>query len=103
MDAQSAPDLVRLAIILEEAANRLRFIDQYQIRWVDRLPPSEMVQDRADPSHDCAACGLPIAIGQTYWSWNAPDGRVTHTGPIACATTVFGLLRLAGATWGLIR
>lgn len=93
-------NLMALAVSLQDGATRLQAVGAYQTTWAAATPPDWDIQRPHDPARDCAACGMPIAIGQPYW--RGMDGvTMTHAGPTACAGTVFAIIGLASGTWGL--
>lgn len=93
-------NLGALAVSLQDGATRLQAAARYQAVWAASFPLDWAVQMPNDPPRDCAACGLPIAIGQPYWC-GTDDTAATHTGPAACAAVVFAIIGLAGGTWGI--
>jgi hypothetical protein len=94
-------NLPALVSLLQATATHLETAAQFQAGWRAARPPRWGIQRRQEPERDCAACGLPIALGQPYWIWLEAEGRVTHAGLPACASVALALIGLAGATWGL--
>src|SRR5215212_7799868 len=86
------PDLVGL---LQDTVTHLQAANQYQAWWWAIRPPVWGVQRALERTRNCAACGLPIAIGQPYWIWSMDGGLVTHTGVTACARVALAIIGLA--------
>src|SRR5262245_40425779 len=94
-------NLPALVSLLQNTATHLETAARFQAGWRAAQPPRWGVQHRQERARNCAACGLPIAIGQPYWNWVEAGGRVTHAGLPACASVALALIGLAGSTWGL--